>query len=368
MRWLRMAVAFVLALTVVACGLDGPAPSARPGPPPLVGFSFSPKLLPPGSDSQAALRTLLLRLHPDLVRLPVYWDEASSAQQTLDFGEVDGLLRVVADYDASGSRRMTRVILVAGARNLVFPELHLPDWAAGDGVLQELVGSHPYHRYLFLTFKRYAASPLLYAWQIENEPLDSTNAELGDISLPAESVRQEIGMLRAIDHLHPIVVTTYNSSSVDLDRAAMSRFGWLYETLAGKPAGHPADALSLGDALGLDVYVVTPTTPLAQAGAEQRISWKAQALRFWSARAAASGKALWVTEMQAAPWNGLDGFTIADLRSSAAAYRDSGASVILLWGVEKWLQAPDWMAAGRCAEASMRAGSTGSAVGSPPGC
>ena len=100
----------------------------------------------------------------------------------------------------------------------------------------------------------------------------------------------------------------------------------------------------------------------------RRIDWKAQALRFWSAQAERSGKELWVTEMQAAPWNGTGGFTTDDLRASAAAYRDSGAGVILLWGVEEWLDSPDWMAAGRYAIGVMRRGPTGSAGGSRPGC
>jgi hypothetical protein len=138
--------------------------------------------------------------------------------------------------------------------------------------------------------------------------------------------------------------------------------------LFGNPAGHPLDALELGDALGLDVYVVTPSTPLAEASAEKRIDWKAQSLRFWSAKAGQAGKELWVTEMQAAPWTGTDGFSVADLNASALAYRGSGASVILLWGVETWLDQPQWMAAGRCAMAAMRLGATGSGAGSTPGC
>lgn len=370
MRWMRGAAAALLALVIIACGVDGPRPAPKPPPPPLVGFTFSPKLVPAGMAPTDALRTLLQRLHPDLVRLPVYWEDAAPDPATLDFTAIDELLKVVGDYDAAGAHRATRVMLVAGARNVVTPELHLPEWAAADTDLQQLMQSHPFHSYLFLTFKRYAHNPLLYAWQVENEPLDSTNEALGDISIPAESIKQEIGMLRAIDPVHPIVVTTYNSSHVNLDKAATSRFGWLYELFFGNPTGHPVDALALGDALGLDIYVVTPSTPLAQASAAERITWKAQALRFWSSQAARAGKSLWVTEMQASPWQGTDGFTVADLQASAVAYRDSGASVILLWGVEDWLEAPEWMAAGRCAVLTMRAASgvTGSGAGSRPGC
>jgi hypothetical protein len=118
---------------------------------------------------------------------------------------------------------------------------------------------------------------------------------------------------------------------------------------SARPAGHPLEALQSGDALGLDLYVVTGDTSLTDASASKRIDWKRAALPYWSAQAQASGKPLWITEMQGAPWPGQDDFTIADLMHSANAYHHHGASVILLWGVEEWLGSPAWMEAGKTA-------------------
>jgi hypothetical protein len=70
-------------------------------------------------------------------------------------------------------------------------------------------------------------------------------------------------------------------------------------------------------------------------------------LPYWSGQAQAAGKPLWITEMQGAPWPGQSTFTISDLLLSAYAYHHTGASVILLWGVEEWLGSPDWMEAGK---------------------
>jgi hypothetical protein len=114
-----------------------------------------------------------------------------------------------------------------------------------------------------------------------------------------------------------------------------------------KPVGHPLPTLGLGDVLGLDLYVVTPSTPLTDAGAVERIRWKEEALEYWVRRAGSVGKQLWVTEMQASPWNETTGFTADDLVASAHLYRRGGASVVLLWGVEGWLSDPGWMAAGK---------------------
>jgi hypothetical protein len=246
--------------------------------------------------------------------------------------------------------------MVAGARNVLFPEVHVPDWAQGDAAFQTLLSSHPYHQYLLLTFKHYAQNPLLYGWQIENEPLDSTNGDLGEVDLPASAVQSEVQLLRRVDPVHPIVVTTYDSAGLTLDKVQGSRWEWLWNLLpnAAHPAGHPGAVLQLGDALGLDVYVVTPSTPLNQASPLQRIAWKAQALAYWATRAAQSGKSLWITEMQAAPWQNTDGFTTDDLLASASLYRSTGAEMVLLWGVEGWLDSPDWMTAGRAAVATLR--------------
>jgi len=160
-------------------------------------------------------------------------------------------------------------------------------------------------------------------------------------------IRSEVDLLRSIDLVHQVVVTTFNSSHVVLDIEGSSPLAWLYAPLPGaKPAGHPAEALTMGDTLGLDLYVVTESTPLAVISASTRIAWKEEALDYWQSQANKDGRALWVTELQASPWSGTTGFTTDDLISSALAYRGHGVSAYLLWGVENWLESPPWMQAG----------------------
>ncbi|TMF86841.1 MAG: hypothetical protein E6I08_11440 [Chloroflexi bacterium] len=258
----------LIGIVLVSLLADGQAPPKPPAPAPSVGFTFSPKALADGVDEYTALRRLLVRLHPDLVRLPVYWDGVAPDPTTLDFSEVDGLLKVISDYNSRTSHRPSRAILVVGARNVLTPEVHVPWWVDASAELDQVIESQPYQGYLRATFEHYAQHPILYAWQVENEPLDSSNELLGDISLSERSLENEIEALRDLDRVHPIVVTTYNSSHVNLDKAALSRFGWIYETIFGSAVGHPQDALALGDVLGLDLYVVTPSTPLDQASAQ----------------------------------------------------------------------------------------------------
>ena len=343
----------------------GALPTTAAGSP-LVGFSFSPWAVSwaSGQTPRSGLTLLLDRLHPDLVRLPVYWSEVAAEPDRFDFVSLDGLVDTVRAYNRALpiSARPVRLLLVVGGRNLVYPELRVPGWvsAADQKNLRDLYSRKPYRDYLAASFKHFAGLPELYGWQIENEPLDDvTTDRSSSVALPALTVDSELLLLRSIDGRHPAVITTFNSSHVSLDKKAAGPLGWLYRMLPGpRPAGHPLEALQLGNALGLDVYVVTPSTPLQEDPAWERIAWKAQALDYWSARAKAAGKALWITEMQAAPWSAAAGFTTQDLEDSARSYRGK-AGVIMLWGVERWLYDGAWMEAGARAISTLRSSGGG---------
>src|SRR5262245_38092690 len=334
-----------------------PLPSPRlASSAPLAGFSYSPKVAKwMGLDPVATLRVLVSRVRPDLVRIPVYWDSAAPARDQLDFGETDRMLDVIAQYDRTSLDHHVGVVLVVGARNLGAPELYLPQWLSEKAPLDlpDKLRSPAYTQYLVDTFRRYATSPLLYGWQVENEPLDSTNPNLGNIAVPAQMVAQEVRLAHRLDPAHPVVITTFNSATAELDRHANDRLTWLIELASPwKPAGHPQPALELGDVLGLNAYVATPNTPLANISVDQRIAWKRDTLLYWAAQARSQGKQVWVTEMQASPWKGVGGFTPHDLETSAQLYRDSGASAVFLWGAEQWVTSPTWL------EAALRAVAT----------
>src|ERR1700730_15043558 len=115
--------------------------------------------------------------------------------------------------------------------------------------------------------------------------------------------------------------------------------------LGTTPSGHPGEALAAADALGLDLYLDSPSTPVHFASMELRAAWKQQAVHFWAGQAKAQGKSLWLAEMEAQPWGSTSTFTTADLITSASDYRQEPVQVVLLWGVDTWLQDPALMAA-----------------------
>jgi hypothetical protein len=344
-----VAVVSTVAVTAHPTG-RGAGDVASAATPALIGFSFSPRTaIFEGQEPLTSLRTLVDELNPDLVRLPVYWDAVEAKRGSFDFNETDRLVRVIEESNRTRGTHPARVILIAGVRNMGYPELYIPAWvpAAERDPAARMVADPEYRRYLEATFLHYRHNPLLYSWQLENEPLDNVPTSAGtDGRIRGDNLQDELELLRSIDS-RQAVITTFNSSTHSLDVAALSPSSQAPAPGAPQPAGHPLEALQSGDVLGLDLYVVTGDTSLSAASARKRIDWKRAALPYWSDQAVAAGKPLWITEMQGAPWPGQDDFTVADLLYSANAYRRQGASVILLWGVEEWLGSPAWMEAGQ---------------------
>lgn len=323
---------------------------------PLVGFSFSPvESLGANRIPTQDLAILLDATDPDLVRLPIYWESVEPTPDSLDFSSVDELLAVVEAHDQVSSRQ-TRVVLTVGARNFLYPELHEPAWAAPreQPHLNDLQSAAAYRAYFDGSLLRYRDSPLLYAWQVENEPLDYVvNASTGADQITAEQLAWEISEVHQLDPGRTVVITTFDGWNSTIDVLQLYAPP-VVAALGAYPSGHPGETLAAGDALGLDLYVDAPSTPLRFTSPDLRSVWKQQALDFWAGQARAQGKQLWLAEMQAQPWSTGSAFTPANLDASATDYRQEPLSVVLLWGVATWLSDPTWMAAAQQAMSILR--------------
>jgi hypothetical protein len=354
----------VIALTNTASGTFPNVFGASASPKTLtttrVGFSFRPHTVAGmGLDPTTSLATLPQRTNPDLVRLPIYWSDVAPQPDSLDFSSVDRLLSVVATHNQARSVPTTHVVLVVGMRNEGYPELFVPPWALiRAGLDTDALSKQPeYVEYLSTAVTRYAGSELLDSWQVENEPLDSSiPPEQGDTSVSLLNLEWEVTLLHSRDPRHPVMVTSFNSSTVDLDEVGIAA----EESSAPPPpaialvGGHPDQSLVASDILGLDLYVVYAGVNLDDPDVSTRIIWKRNSLPFWAARAQSMGRGLWIAEMQAAPWRDVDGFTTADLALSAREYCGRGATTVLLWGAESWLTLPEWQQAGNAAFATLR--------------
>ena len=285
------------------------------------------------------------------VRLPVYWESVEPTPDSLDFSSVDELLAVVKEHNQVTSQQ-TRVVLTIGARNFLYPELHAPAWAAPreQPHLNDVQSGPPPAPISTAVLMRYRSSPLLYAWQVENEPLDFVgNAITGDDLINAAQLSGEVDEVYQLDPGRRVVLDQLLdgwNSTIDLVQMYAPP---LLAVVGAYPSGHPGEMLAAGDALGLDLYVEAPSAPLKFTSPDLRSVWKQEAPDFWAWQAKAQGKQLWVAEMQAQPWTKASAFTPANLVASAADYRQEPLQVVLLWGVATWLSDPrGWRARHAC--------------------
>jgi hypothetical protein len=359
----RNRVRLLLVVSLLSSGLlsmRGGVVQAQTPSAPQVGFTFRPYTAAAlGLDPKAALTTLLTDIRPDVVRLPVYWSDVAPSPTILDFAAPDDLVATVAEYDAHTTSRRATIVLVVGMRNVGAPELYAPVWAldaVGGKYASQLAALPGFDAYVDATVRHYAANPLLQRWQVENEPLDnSVPASEGVTSRSVAEITAEIAEVRSLDSGHPVMTTTFTSSVLDLDQEEIAQADSDITPPAGpQPGGHPEESLALGNTLGLDLYVVYVGVDLTDADAATRIIWKRNGLGFWVQRAAQRNKNVWIAEMQAAPWQNVNGFTTDELVMSAHEYRGQGESTVLLWGVEQWLTSPAWLAAGKEAVAVLR--------------
>ena len=346
-----------LILFVIAALLLGSESVPHHTPPPLVGFSYSPLISTwAGRDAHADLRRLLDATRPDLVRLPVYWELVEpSPAAPLDFTSVDSLLDDVELYNRQTGAGV-RVVLTVGARNFLFPELHQPLWAGqrSQPFIGEAQMALAYRNYFIASIDRYRSNPLLYAWQVENEPLDKVvNEYTGPDAITEQQLAWEVDQVHRIDPSHQVAVTTYNALNSTFD--LIQRYAKPLLPLIGGGSGHPNEALADGDIFGLDLYLDGPYIPMRGfTTIPMRTAWKQQTLALWSGIAHSQGKPIWIAEAQAQPWSGEGSFSPQDLVSSAVAYREEDLDVVLLWGVETWLEDDRWLAAGQEATRILR--------------
>ena len=99
-------------------------------------------------------------------------------------------------------------MLTIGARNFLYPELHEPAWAAPrrQPQLNDLQSAAAYRAYFEGSLMRYRSSALLYAWQVENEPL-------GDDQIKAAQLAWEIDEAHQLDPGHKVVTTSFDAPS-----------------------------------------------------------------------------------------------------------------------------------------------------------
>jgi hypothetical protein len=281
----------------------------------------------------------VLQLGPALIRLSAYWDEIRAH----GYDELDWLLDRARAADQP-------ILLTVGMKGIQWPEFYIPPELVPAGIGSgACVSADPgLHQavveFVTETVSRYKDHPTLSAWQVENEPFNSS----GPLKwwIDTGTVRDEIGAVRQLDQ-RPIVVNTFGHFDVVQDwlsRPHRNPLG-VGET---PPEQEALDLLGGSDVLGLDLYTAIGVNMFGHEVVHHAASDWADSAGRWLATATAAGKEAWVIECQAEPWEpskdtyadpkSLDPPAIEDMYSRLAA---AGFQTILLWGCEYWLWRAD---------------------------
>ena len=290
----------------------------------------------------------ILKTKFDLLRLSAYWDELEPQEGAYDFSSLDWQV-------AEAASKQVPMVLSVGMKAPRWPEYFIPPW-----VLKRLrlrkgadVSQHAYLcqrtlQFMATVIRRYRDEEAIHYWQVENEPLDRTGPGYWWIS-PA-FLKQEVELVRRLDTRgRPIIITT-----VTYPNPLLRKFMYLFmrhDTID--------EAFRLGDILGVNVYPVVGhrwflkksyywTTP------QERTEYLASILK----RPTRGNKPVWVTELQAEPWEpdalvytGQEPPPTGDPAIAQQGLEELRAlkiDTVLLWGAEYWqfrkarYQDPQW--------------------------
>ena len=265
-----------------------------------------------------------------VVRLSASWREV----RQFGFGHLDWLFE-------HAQAAQQPVLLTVGMKALGWPEFYLPEgMESGDRMVQRAAIEQ-----VRAVVGRYASSPVLRAWQIENEPFNRSGP--AGQWIPRWLVRREVGAVRAIDATRPLIVTAFAHFDELLDRSS-SRHQSKWKRRFGLAVPAEREALAVlppGGVLGLDVYrSIGWIDPEGQERVAHAMPDQLPEVRRWHRIACEQGKQLWVTEAQAEPWEARRR-THGDPRTvvPGEAFRlveeltAAGVETVLLWGSEYWL-------------------------------
>lgn len=290
----------------------------------LIGTTFSHTHLNElGIDPLIAIKELK-KLGIKLVRIGIYWNEVEKTPGKYSYEEIEKLIKIC-------EKEHIKVLLTVGMKAPRYPEYYLPDWVLKKTPLKKLAKISKENRFLLdrclklieKTITHFKDSRAIIAWQIENEPLDLSGPKWWKIS--KDFLEEEIKKARKTDPKRKIVVNLWGN---ELTKRK------LYQSAA-----------ELADIVGLDLYLRHPSPflnwfnryigPLDSPAKVKKIINRIQK----------QNKQVWITELQAEPWepgeiltkkkNPLS-FLPRHFTTNLNYALKLKPDAVLLWGFEYW--------------------------------
>lgn len=246
------------------------------------------------------------------LRIGAYWNRIERLKGTYDYSELETILEKC-------ERKNQKIIMVVGVKSPRWPEFYWPSFIKTKNT------NDPDTKQTILEFVKKTIESLkkfscITHWQVENEPLDPSGPE--NLSIDIEFLKKEIHAVKDIDP-RPVIVSLWGNDM--------------------KKRGTFAKAQVLGDVVGLDLYYRQFVRRLFNKSYYRGPDLTDDDLR---ALLNKSKKPVWITELQAEPWEGNTAGYLGErpasmspllLRDNVERVSKLPAREVLLWGLEYWL-------------------------------
>ena len=304
--------------------------SSPPRSQPIYGLDFSchqAEWL--GEDCKTAYTAMLDQLGVRHIRLSAYWNEIEPGPGQFDFSSIDWQIDEAAQHGVA-------VTLSVGIKGQRSPEFYMPDWVVAGRRVPD--GDSPANypdiaaaalEYVQATVQHEADKPTVEVWQVENEPYVHFWQTAHDWSLPEWFVEREAATVRDADPQHrPMLITHASWLRTDGTwRRILNTANIVGEAVYTKRQRGPLAFVYL---LPFHLGPLTPDLPGQEATAQ------------------AMGKAIWISELQAepfeAPWVDIrsasscsfPSFSPSLVRENLILALRAGVQRGYLWGAEWW--------------------------------
>lgn len=283
----------------------------------------------------------VLMMKIDILRIGAYWSRIEQKKDVFDFSELDWQVQKAKEKNIP-------ILLTVGMKAPRWPEFFIPDWLTQDidfrfGSAISDNNSIAERNLIFIdkVIRRYKDEKIIAAWQVENEPLSRAGPK--ELWIRKDFLQKEIDLVRKLDNKKRSIVVnamTYLNSFLRFLTILVYAKNPVYETIEIAPV----PALNVYPAIG---HKVVGQKICFWTNHKGRVDY----LKRFAGRAKLLNKSLWVTELQAEPWE--PGELVHKRKEDAitcgtenfiATYeelRSLNINTIFLWGAEYWIYRKD---------------------------
>ena len=159
-----------------------------------------------GFQPQKLLTVIINDLHPQKIRIPVYWNEIEPEPGKFNFNVIDELL-------TQTDKQNIDVVLGIGKKQPRWPECHQPNWYNN---LESQQQDEAVLKMIETAVTNLKHHPSITAWQIENEPFFQYGPHCPTIS--RQLYQQELAVVKKLDQ-RPTIATDSGEKGFWIDAA-----------------------------------------------------------------------------------------------------------------------------------------------------